>query len=650
MSGVRSSRVCLGIVVVSGLGLSGIAAPEDLPRALETQLDPPIQMSIGDVEVVEGDPPGTTAATFQVTLSGPSASPITASWGTRDGSAVSPGDYAANSGVVTFNPTSTSETVVVQVVRNLLDELDRAFYVDLSNPSGAELLKSRGVGTILDDDADDPGVVGLVVISDDDVPGTTGRNRLQWRNPYFTGLPLLRIRWNERAGPCTGGDYPTGVAAASDGLVTPDVALVGSHESQIYEHTGLALNVNYCYTVWVLHPAPSVSSQATGRPFDATGPVKWKYFTGSTAIVAPAVGHDAVVAVSNDQHVHAMERGVSGGAWPPLWDPVALGDVAQNRSPVVTSGGVSRVFVTTQNGRVQAIDVKTGAVLWSTLLPAGPAQAAPAGIFSAWGAPWDYILVGTSASSNTNRFYALDPADGSIVDEYPKAGDDVVVDMGPILQMASVDYSTGRVYLGLIDPTLHTLISLQLGPSTDALQLHWGIRGRRRQGDRHQPGPPRRPGVRGCLQRRVVDPRGRHRRRHLQEGRRRRRPQGLRVAGPEQRRSVRGNRQQGARADRRHRRRTPGQVERRGRRRRLPGPPVARHQPPLRRVVGRGRGAGGPLRDRRQRSRPQRRPGSPWSSSPTSLVIGAPALDIGHDLLILGSEAGTYYAVSVPLP
>ena len=331
----------------------------------------------------------------------------------------------------------------------------------------------RGVGT--DDDAV-PGWPADVV-SDGGNLAASGRNRLEWLNPVFGLAPALRIRWNESASPCSVAAYPTSPTGPSSGVVTPDVALVGSRQSQIHEHTGLTLDRNYCYTAWVVYPGPAYSTgaQAHGRPFDATGSIHWKYFTGATAVVAPAIGLDAVVGVSNDRGVHAMERGPSGGPWPPQWSPVTLGDVAQNRSPVVTSGGVSRVYVASQDGRVQAIDVTTGAVIWSTALTPAPAQAAPAGIFTAFGGAYDYVLVGTDASTNANRFYALDPADGTIIDYYPKAGDDVMVQMGPISQMASVDYATRRVYLGLVSPTTYSLVCLDLGPPPNALRFAWGL-------------------------------------------------------------------------------------------------------------------------------------------------------------------------------
>lgn len=439
-----------------------------------------VQISIGDVKVVEGDPTGTTQADFSVTLSAPSAGTVTSSWATKDGTAIAPADYAAAAGVVTFLPGVVSQTVTVDVARNVAVESDRAFYVDLSSPTGGALLKRRGVGTILDDDAVNPGVAGIVVVSDGGVLATSGRNRLEWRNPIFASAPALRIRWNQRANPCAVGDYPANPSGPSDGLVTPDVVLVGSHQPQIFEHTGGTLGTNYCYTVWVEYPGPAYSagSQATGRPFDSMGPVKWNYFTGATAVAAPAVGTDALVGVSNDRGVHSMLRSAAGGPWPTTWSPVALGGVAQNRSAVVTTGGVSRVYIASQDGRVQAIDVTTGAVIWSTLLSPAAAQGAPAAIFTDFGGAWDYILVGTDASADTNRFYALDPADGSIVDYYPKAGSDTVVPMGPIPQMASVDYASRRVYFGLLSSNNadYSLLCLNLGPPTvDTLSFAWGL-------------------------------------------------------------------------------------------------------------------------------------------------------------------------------
>jgi outer membrane protein assembly factor BamB len=455
------------------------------PQATGTILndDPVPQISVGDVQLQEGNtgvaPP--TPFLFPVTLSNPSAFTVSANWAAVNGSATAPADYSAASGPVTFNPGAVSQSVTVPVVGDTIAEPNEVFYVDLAGASGGTLLKSRGVGTILDDDATNPGVTGLVVVSDGNGGLLTGRNRLQWLNPPFAGTPKIRIRWNTSGGPgaCTPPDpaFPDG---PSNGVVgPPDPDLVGPGQSQIYQDAGQHLDWAYCYTVWVVYPGPtySVGLSANGRPFDATGRVKWKYFTDATAVGPPTVGLDAVIGVSNDTKVHAMQRGAAGGPWPPSpWAPVALGSIAQTRSPIVPTGGASVAFISTQDGRVTAVNTATSAVLWSTPLTPASGQAAPAGIFTAFGGSWSYVLVGTRENSQNNRFYALDPANGNVVDYYPKAGDPEQK-LGPINGAAAVDYASGRVYFGSlkVGGSTETFWCLQMGPPADALTLQWTL-------------------------------------------------------------------------------------------------------------------------------------------------------------------------------
>ncbi|RLE36850.1 hypothetical protein DRJ23_06755, partial [Candidatus Acetothermia bacterium] len=119
-------------------------------------------IAIDDVTVTEGD-----SATFTLTLSNPSATPITVDYATSDGTAVAGADYTAGSGTVTFPAGSTSQTVTVDTIEDLIDEPNETFNVDLSNPSGATIADLQGVGTILDDD-------GAPQITIDDVTVTEG--------------------------------------------------------------------------------------------------------------------------------------------------------------------------------------------------------------------------------------------------------------------------------------------------------------------------------------------------------------------------------------------------------------------------------------------------------------------------------------------
>lgn len=134
-----------------------------------TDDDDPPTISIIDDTVTEGNS-GTTPATFTVSLSAPSSSQVTVDWDTQDGTATAPTDYASNSGTVTFPPSDTEETVVVNVNGDTVDEPDETFEVDLSNPVGATIADGTGVGTISDDDATPTVSIGDVTVTE----GNTG--------------------------------------------------------------------------------------------------------------------------------------------------------------------------------------------------------------------------------------------------------------------------------------------------------------------------------------------------------------------------------------------------------------------------------------------------------------------------------------------
>jgi hypothetical protein len=108
-------------------------------------------LSIGDVTVAEGDT-GQANATFTVTTSETSATPITVQYATADDTARQPGDYTSTSGTLTIAPGTTSNTILVPVQGDRLDEVDERFLVNLSSASGATISDSSATGTITDDD------------------------------------------------------------------------------------------------------------------------------------------------------------------------------------------------------------------------------------------------------------------------------------------------------------------------------------------------------------------------------------------------------------------------------------------------------------------------------------------------------------------
>jgi hypothetical protein len=128
--------------------------------------DPLPQVSIDDRSVAEGDI-GTTPATFTLSLTNPSAFPISVDVATSDQTASSPMDFGAVSAAVVFAPGQLSKTVDVLVEGDTADEFDEAFSVDLANPVGVAVADGTGVGTIVDDDA-------APLVSIDDVSVTEG--------------------------------------------------------------------------------------------------------------------------------------------------------------------------------------------------------------------------------------------------------------------------------------------------------------------------------------------------------------------------------------------------------------------------------------------------------------------------------------------
>lgn len=113
--------------------------------------DPEPSFSISDAVATESES-GSVVATFFITLSAPSGRPVTVDVNTADGTATGGKDYLPLSHTFTFAPGQTSQTINLPIGRDLLDEDDETFTVNLSNPTNASISDAQGVGTILDND------------------------------------------------------------------------------------------------------------------------------------------------------------------------------------------------------------------------------------------------------------------------------------------------------------------------------------------------------------------------------------------------------------------------------------------------------------------------------------------------------------------
>jgi hypothetical protein len=123
-------------------------------QGVGTIVDDEPRISISDVTKAEGRKGRTTLFTFTVTLSAGYDQPVTVSFKTVNGTATTGNsDYVAKSGTLTFNPGETTKTITVTVKGDSKREGNELFYLDLfANSSNSQIKKSRGIGTILNDD------------------------------------------------------------------------------------------------------------------------------------------------------------------------------------------------------------------------------------------------------------------------------------------------------------------------------------------------------------------------------------------------------------------------------------------------------------------------------------------------------------------
>jgi Calx-beta domain/NHL repeat len=110
------------------------------------------KLSINDVSQNEGNS-GTTDFTFAVSMSEASTDTVTVNYATANNTAIAPSDYISASGVITFNPGITSQTITVKVNGDTTSEASETFNLTLSGAKEAIISDTLGIGTIQADDA-----------------------------------------------------------------------------------------------------------------------------------------------------------------------------------------------------------------------------------------------------------------------------------------------------------------------------------------------------------------------------------------------------------------------------------------------------------------------------------------------------------------
>ena len=164
-------------------------------------------LTIDDLQVTEGNG-GTTNAVFTVRLSAASGQVVTVDYATANGTATAPADYTAAGGQLTFPAGTTTRTVTVAVVGDLLDEPSETFLVRLSNPAGALLGDAQATGTIVDDDPTPVLSIGDVSVSEGETGTTVAAFTVSLSAP--SGQTVRAVAATANGTATAGSDYAPG--------------------------------------------------------------------------------------------------------------------------------------------------------------------------------------------------------------------------------------------------------------------------------------------------------------------------------------------------------------------------------------------------------------------------------------------------------
>jgi uncharacterized repeat protein (TIGR01451 family) len=193
--------------------------PDNNHAALVTSVLPPY-LVIDDVTITEGTGPA-TLLTFRVTLSFSNAQWVSVHFATTNGTARSGTDYQARSGTLFFPPGVTEASTNVSVIADSLLESEESFYVVLSQPTNAVLVKGTGTMTLLDDDLPASLTVTNVSVLEGNAGTTTVT--LPLRLSRSLGLPASVSFATANGTAIAGSDY---VATNGTVSISPPLTLV----------------------------------------------------------------------------------------------------------------------------------------------------------------------------------------------------------------------------------------------------------------------------------------------------------------------------------------------------------------------------------------------------------------------------------------
>ncbi|HEV7747791.1 MAG TPA: Calx-beta domain-containing protein [Pyrinomonadaceae bacterium] len=179
-------------------------------------------ISINDLSVTEGNA-ATSTANFTVTLSPASTQTVTVQYTTAGNTALSPSDFVAASGTVTFTPGQTSQPVGVTINGDTAFEPNETFNVNLSNSVNATIADAQGVGTINNDDGQPAISIGDVAVTEGNAGTTTAAFTVSLTNASSQTVTVNYATAGDTATSGTDFVATSGTATINPGFVSTTV-------------------------------------------------------------------------------------------------------------------------------------------------------------------------------------------------------------------------------------------------------------------------------------------------------------------------------------------------------------------------------------------------------------------------------------------
>jgi Calx-beta domain len=206
---------------------------------------PPLPtVSINNVSANEGNS-GTTPFVFTVSLSAPSAATVTVNFATADGTATSGSDYTAASGIVTFAPGQTTQTITVNVLGDTVVEPNETFVVNLSTPTNAAIAVAQGTGTIVNDDS--PAVPTITINDVTQAEGNSGTTNFVF-TVTISATANATVNFATADGTATAGsDYVAGsgtVTFTSGGSLTQTIVVAVLGDTVVEPNETFVVNLS----------------------------------------------------------------------------------------------------------------------------------------------------------------------------------------------------------------------------------------------------------------------------------------------------------------------------------------------------------------------------------------------------------------------